>query len=600
MKNIIYIVMIFLASCTKSFQDVNTDPNSFTKVSPEASIEAAVWKLNYQMETRNSDKFWEMSHFITPPGTRYDATDAGLWQTLYVNVLENLQQVLVNYGTDTAFTNRVQIARILECYAYSILVGTYGAIPVMQANNLNYLNTIAFDNEDTVYNYILTNLKDAASKINLTKQSDKLTYDVVYGSDANSLLRWVKFANTLRLKIALRCKRNLGSMATAHIQDVMANEANTIVTEAETAKMKHENVSGNENYNYQNYIKVVSSLGMPRLNDFFFTFLRSYQDPRLNVYFDSSSVSIANRYLLTTDTLSSTKDDSLRIVSYPIPFFGEPLSPNTLSGWTALTTQTSPLSGTSSAPATNTYSYPAAVFFNNPAQPFIMLSYAEACFLKAEAAQLSLGGSQAASAYYYAGIAANFAYWGLSNGALTTYENTNGIKWGTAGTGFNNYLGIVNCNIPQADINKIWTQSWINYYPDQAFDAYTLQLRTRSLNFPPHTNPGGNSAAYLPVPYADMPMRYSYPTQIKQVDPAGYQSALTQLGVYGVYPDDLFMYIPLHYEVPYTIPNWNNANASYDMRFVQKWYGTTIQALNSAAQSAGFASRVTVTKTFHP
>src|ERR1035437_6686343 len=104
----IFIVSISLISCTKNFTDINTDPTAFTKVTPEATIEASLRSLNYQMETYNTSKFWEVAHFFTPYGSRYDATDAGLFQTMYVKVLENLQQVFDNYGTDSAFTNRVQ------------------------------------------------------------------------------------------------------------------------------------------------------------------------------------------------------------------------------------------------------------------------------------------------------------------------------------------------------------------------------------------------------------------------------------------------------------------------------------------------------------
>ena len=57
--------------------------------------------------------------------------------------------------------------------------------------------------------------------------------------------------------------------------------------------------------------------------------------------------------------------------------------------------------------------------------------------MKAEAALNGLGGSLTADQYYYAGINANFAHWNLSNAQATAYEAQNGIKWNTAGQGFN-------------------------------------------------------------------------------------------------------------------------------------------------------------------
>ncbi|MFL9483906.1 SusD/RagB family nutrient-binding outer membrane lipoprotein [Chitinophagaceae bacterium LWZ2-11] len=587
-KYIVWLVIILIGvSCTKNLTNLNTDPTQFTTALPEAIMEGVVKKTNDQMANYNTSKYWDLNNTIIQQANRYDLTDAGLWQTMYVNVLENLQQIFAQYGTDSGFVNRVQIARIWQAYTFSILAGNFGPTAMTQANNPNYLSTVLFDNEDSVYTYCLNTLKDAASKINLNK--DRLSYDVVYGSDGNSLTRWIKFANTLRLKIALRCQRNLGAVAVNHIRDVMANEANTINSEAETAKMNYENVvsngANNMNPYYIKYVLPNSYYGtyapwnsstsatnaVPKLSDYLLAFFRSYSDPRLGAYFDSVPV-MANRAIIR-DTLKSTGDDSSRIVTYPVPYFGMPKSPNILPGWTNLNGLVNPMQISNNAFSNAT----ASIFAAN--RPYVILGYAEAQFLKAEAAQLGLGGSQPASGYYYSGINANFAFWGLPVSAAIAYENVNGIKWGTTGTGFNNYLDICTTNIPANDIYKIWIQSWLNYVPDGAFDSWCLMRRTRALIFAPHTNPG---SAALSTPYSDLPDRSVYPTTVQSLNPAGYASALTLLGINGAAADDKNPYIRLHFEAPYTVPDWNAMNANYNFSYVQKWYGTTIQALKSS------------------
>jgi len=116
-----------LASCTKGFQDLNTDPTQFVKVTPEALIETAVKRTGDMIGSSGLNSginvnMWEIANFIEA-GARYTANDQGVWQTSYVNILENLVQVETNYGSDTSFTNRVQIARIWKAYTYSILTG---------------------------------------------------------------------------------------------------------------------------------------------------------------------------------------------------------------------------------------------------------------------------------------------------------------------------------------------------------------------------------------------------------------------------------------------------------------------------------------------
>jgi hypothetical protein len=494
MRKIIIASALLLCACTKNFTTLNQDPNKFTSVSPESTIEAAVRTLNMQMSTYNYSKYWDIGNQIWE-GSRYDVTDAGLWKNVYNNVLQNLDQTIITYGSDSIYHNRVQIARILKWYSFSILVGQFGPIPVTQANNLSYLNTVGFDSEDSTYSYILDSLKDAASRIIPT--GDKLTYDVLYNGNLTS---WVHFANTLRLKVALRCMKNLNAKAVATIRDCMTNEANLIQSETETAKMAYENVTNNWNpywtffINSNSYYPYSTSghTAPPRMAEFMQVFLRSYNDPRQAVYFDSVTSHTAR--FQVTDTLPSLNDDSLRIVKYGVPYLGKALAANfttLLPNWnTTLTGITNPLSGINDT----AYSLIADAILTNPTRPIIMLSYAECLFLKAEAAQLGYGGASPAETYYEAGIKANFAYWGIPNAQLAAYMTQPGVQWNTVNdTAYWDPLDLSNANITDV-LHQIWAQEWMNYFPDQSFDSWCLQRRTRFFTFPPELNPGGNAS----------------------------------------------------------------------------------------------------------
>jgi len=610
MKKVIYIfiAIALFGSCTKGYKDLNIDPNQFTTASPETILQGVFKRTN---DLVSYNLFREVGHWmnVVSLGGRYDVSDGGLgspWQTMYVSVLENLQQIFDKYGKDTAFTNRVQIARIWQAYSYSILTGVVGPIPITQANNLHYQSTVLFDTEDSAYIKILTILKDASAKINTTRTWDKLTTDLIYGGD---LLKWKKFANTLRLKIALRCTRNLGSAATTAVSEVMADEANTISAEAETAKMAYENISGNENPFWKRVTYgVTDPNNNPKLTDYLLAFFRSYKDPRLTAWYDS--VPLANRQLIQ-DTLPSTADDSLRIVTYPIPYAGIPKFGATLTEWNLPAPAPVGIPNGGNPTFSN---ISAAIFGTGPSstvqasRQVVVLGYAEAQFLKAEASILGLGGSKTPDAYYYSGIDANFAYWAsypgistaaaaaLSPAARDAYKATPGIKWGTAGTGFNNYLGIVNTSIPLADINKIWIQAWLSFFPDQSFDFWCLERRTQAIVFPPHTNPGlGFNGRY-----EDVPLRGPYTALISSLNPVGYADALTKLGAASTSDEVYNPYVPLKICKPFTPVNWATVHAFYDLSYLLKWYGPTIESLRAAAQAAGFANKMTVLSTYHP
>jgi hypothetical protein len=535
---------------------------------------------------------WEIANFGTAVG-RYANGDQGVWQNFYVTILQNLTQIETQFGKDPLYTNRVQIARIWKAYVYSILTGYFGSIPLTEANNANYLTEINFDSEDSAYVKILRMLKTASTTINVNSTKDRLSYDVVYGTSGTQLQNWVKFANTLRLKIALRCRRNLGSLADAEVRDVMGNEAALIGSESETAKVAYENVIGNENPYYKTYIRSNFTSFFPRMSDIMFMYLRSYKDPRINYYFDS--VRLTSRFRVT-DTVSNTLNDSLYVVTYPIPHYGITKSSRLLPGWTPQLTGGIDPQGQANNGGINgvsAYSMFSLNILNNPTRPLIVLSFAEAQFLKAQASMLNLGGSKTAENYYTSGIDANFAFWGIPAALRETYKAGNGIKFGTTGIGLWNYLHLVNADIPAGDINKIYHQLWLNYFPDQPFDAWCLQRQTRVLNLSPHTNP-----SFASLLFQDIPSRGFYPPSVSAQNPVGYDGALKQLGIPNFTEETTNPYNNLKFAAPYTVPDFNTKRVYYDLSGINKWYGTTIQSVRAAGLASGFT--VIVTKTYKP
>lgn len=602
MNKIIYLFLVLLvtaglSSCTKKFEQLNTDPTQFINATPEALLAVSIkrtgdWVGATGLNNGINVNMWEIANFGTAVG-RYANGDQGVWQNFYVTVLQNLTQIETQFGNDPLYKNRVQIARIWKAYVYSILTGYFGSIPLTEANNANYLTEINFESEDSAYVKILRMLKTASTTIDVNNTKDRLAYDVVYGTSATQLQRWVKFANTLRLKIALRCRRNLGSLADAEVRDVMGNEAALIGTENETAQVAYENVIGNENPYYKTYIRSNFASFFPRMSDIMFMYLRSYKDPRINYYFDS--VRLTSRFRVT-DTVKSTLNDSLYVVTYPIPHYGITKSGRLLPGWTPQLTGGINPQGQANNGGINgvsAYSMFSLNILNNPTRPLIVLGFAEAEFLKAQASILGLGGARTPENYYTSGIDANFAFWKIPASLREIYKSGNGIKFGTTGTGLWDYLHLVNANIPSGDINKIYHQLWLNYFPDQPFDAWCLQRQTRVLNLSPHTNP-----SFASLLFQDIPGRGFYPLSVSAQNPVGYAGALKQLGIPNFTEETTNPYNNLKFALPYTAPNFDTKLVFYDLSGMNKWYGTTIQSV----RSAGLASRFTVlvTKTYKP
>src|SRR5690349_5676528 len=103
MKKIFSIAVIagaMFSACSK-MTDINTDPTQFVKVMPEGSMNTAIKATPSILAQYPVNKYWEYANWVSLTG-RYDCADV-MWQTSYVTILNNLQQILNNYGSDTAF-----------------------------------------------------------------------------------------------------------------------------------------------------------------------------------------------------------------------------------------------------------------------------------------------------------------------------------------------------------------------------------------------------------------------------------------------------------------------------------------------------------------
>jgi hypothetical protein len=578
-KIIIYSAVVLMCStlsCTKNFTALNTNPAQYSTPDPEPVFTGVVMNTVNELETLNQTYFWEYGHLIEPLSERYNAQDDNNWKVFYATVLGNATQIKNIYQNNPAgYANRLRIVDIWECYVYSILVGMYGPIPYTHAGDPS-LTVIPYDDENTVYTDLMARLKADANNMNMS--GDKMNPDVLNFT----LTNWVKFANSLRLQIALRVSNNLPALSASNAQELMANETMLLGSDADDPKLNFSAISGSQSPNYAQYVVNTNPPQYPYMSDYVFTYFRSYNDPRMGAYFAPSVVPYAIK-----DTLTSTADNLHHIVTYTIPYFGSPKAPALLSSWSI---PTAPLyNGTTATLGKASFSgiQPALIAAT---RPFYIMTYAEVCFMKAEAANKGYGGTQTADAYYYAGINANFAFWGLTPAQATNYEAQNGIKWNTAGTGFNYYLGAtISTSIPNDNMKRIWIQEWMNYFDDNGFEAWCLQRRTQNLVLPPSTNA---ATIYLTtVGYGTLPDRFAYPNVEITNNPTGYANGVKLLGsTLNVYGDSPFTHLKI--EPAYTPINWITATVFLDPTYVEKWFGPTTQSTATGLAAAGLSPYV--------
>lgn len=242
-------IVTLLSACSDShFEEINKDPNRPENATTTTILLAAEKQLidnirNENISLRGSQLFSQYySQNIYSDQSRYDIprsySDA-YWSAAY-KTLNNLNEIII-LNTDPAKKdvaaagvagsnqNQIAIARILKAYAFQGLTDVFGNIPYQsygtpdtefQALQQSPENlSPAYASQQKIYTDILSELKAAGDTlIKYKSQTTFGNYDVIYkGSNE----KWAKFANSLRLRIATRVRKQLPELSNTHFEDAL-------------------------------------------------------------------------------------------------------------------------------------------------------------------------------------------------------------------------------------------------------------------------------------------------------------------------------------------------------------------------------------------
>jgi len=224
----VVLVAVMTASCTKKFEEVNTDPNRIDKISPGTLLNPILYNVSaYNMQRADDITFNLMQVALPFPSAsgglhRYDVSEnigSGTWSTYY-QWLNNVKEMYAAAVT-AQDVNYQGIALVLNAWIYSNLTDCFGDVPMDEANRAEGESILRpkFNTQKEVYTKILKDLDSANSLFNISKA-------MTYGTEilfANNVTKWKKFGNSLRLRLLLRVSRKTEMNAWAQLRTMVDN-----------------------------------------------------------------------------------------------------------------------------------------------------------------------------------------------------------------------------------------------------------------------------------------------------------------------------------------------------------------------------------------
>jgi hypothetical protein len=427
-KQIIYAslgVMLLATSCTKNFEDVNTDPTQYSPenfdanyflASSQRSYEDAIcgyngpilfqsgWAQIFAMATVTGDYYTNGDKYVESSNTNSYVQSS--WNNGYRSAaLAN--EILINHGDDPAWANLNGIATIMKVLNIQYITDVYGDAPYSQALQVRDGTTLpVYDKQQDLYTKALGDLEKALAAMDPTKA--KATADI--SSLGGDITKWKRFGYSLMLRMAMRLVKRDAALAKTWAEKAYTGGT---LTSADDVYFKTDNANGYANGNINAWL-VATDFYQVRWSKSLIDYLKSVNDPRLSIVAEVPAAGFAanNNQALAGDNTPATQ------LGQPNGYDLNAGSPTNIANSPGYPGGTG--SGADATPI-GKYSRPSIGVYANRNLPVFVLTYAESELLLAEAAVRGWSvGSNASTHYRNAVAGALLALNAFKDGSVTT------------------------------------------------------------------------------------------------------------------------------------------------------------------------------------
>jgi hypothetical protein len=381
-------ISILASSCqTIDYEDTNQNPNGPTEAVTSQLFSSALTSMPSILVDETPILY--MQHITEgqyPSSSRY-GTLTYSYDSWYTGPLQNLNEIItLNTDPETIETasafgsteNQIATARLLRAYYLHYMTDRWGALPWSEAFQGIENTQPAFDSQESIYNFIFTEVDEALDLIN-TELSGP-TGDYLFGGDMDT---WISFGNNLKLTMALRISDVNPTLAQTKFEEAVAS-GTLVLSNSENIVYTYgtDDLSDSPwEDNFQTREDYIMSVTMVES-------LRENLDPRLFEFAEPAKDSISPTVLFPDNS-----DEG---------YVGAP---------------NGAVNGNVSY-----YSFMSSAIIYVTDYPSPIYTAAQIKFSLAEAASKgwNVGGSNATT-LYEEGILASMEFWGIDNGSITDY-----------------------------------------------------------------------------------------------------------------------------------------------------------------------------------
>ncbi len=460
-------IVVINYSCTKNFEKYNTNNVSANIDMASAFKHIMMAPVNfsgggdpnsYQVQQNlgadDYSGYFMSANFPNPSNMSYALNPGWNGEMFKVGYLDMMRYVYIikNMGVDKQYPALWAVAQIMQVEGMDRVTDFYGPTPYSKAGPVENGQTGSpYDSQQDIYTQFFAQLDTATATLKSFIASGQTlpvnfaSMDLIYGGSGNEFQNWLRYANSLRLRLAMRIVRVDATTARAQAEKALdPNNGGVLTDNSQLAQVQIP--AGN--FNNPLAAITINWVRQTNISASIQCYMTGYKDPRISKYMDK-----------TLDTTKLGKYRGIRIGA------------NVTTAYNVFSTLNYQDGETPSF---------------NLRTPVVLMTTAEVYFLRAEAALRgwdNAGGT--AQQLYEQGIQTSFNQWSAGSATVYISDNTSipdayvdplnaqnnapspsstTIKWDDAAT-------------DEQKLERIITQKWIANFPE-GMEAWSEFRRT--------------------------------------------------------------------------------------------------------------------------
>lgn len=302
-KTAVPVLALSLVGCTGNYLDINSNPYepNFDQMQADGYIisttlsNLASTVISTDVNTAQytdcllggplGGYFADSNASWTRAIATYNATDN--WTNVFLASDECIPKIYSNLAELEKNTDNpviLAIAQVIKVAAMHRVTDTYGPIPYSKISSGGELQ-VTYDSQEAIYNKMFEELNAALAVLIPNRTSSiPATADYIYGGKVE---KWAKYANSLKLRLAMRIVYANETKAREMAEEAINNEVGVMTDNSDNARLTNFGDKGNPIYVSVNYNREVDCLtgGDTHVAADIIAYMNGYNDPRRTAYF---------------------------------------------------------------------------------------------------------------------------------------------------------------------------------------------------------------------------------------------------------------------------------------------------------------------------